>query len=198
MNSYYNKNAQVFFEGTAYVDMSENYKDFLAGLPQGGKILDAGCGSGRDSRKFLEYGYDVVAMDGSVEMCRLASKFIGQDVLHKQFQEVDFKQMFDGIWAAASLLHVPSCEIEMVLCKLRDSLKEDGILHASFKYGDFEGERNGRYFNDLTQQVAEELFTRVGFNVIKIWITGDVREGRQDEKWVNILVKKLYRYKYEV
>lgn len=190
MNNYYNNNAKAFFEGTAYVDMSMQYKDFLVSIPKGGFILDAGCGSGRDSLFFKNLGYQVVAMDGSIEMCKLASEHIGQEVVHKRFQEVDFKETFDGIWAAASLLHVPSSEIEMVLGRLKDSLKPSGVFYASFKYGDFEGERNGRYFHDLTEDTAKALFTKVGFTVEKMWITGDVREGRGDEKWVNLLVRK--------
>ncbi len=190
MNNYYNTYAKEFFEGTAYVDMTMQYKDFLENVPKGGKILDAGCGSGRDSRMFKTYGYNVVAMDGSKKMCKLASEHIGQEVVHKRFQEVDFKETFDGIWAAASLLHVPSSEIEVVLGRLKDSLKPSGVFYASFKYGDFEGERNGRYFHDLTEDTAKALFTKVGFIVEKMWITGDVREGRGEEKWINILAKK--------
>ena len=196
MNNYYNNNAKAFFEGTAYVDMSGQYKDFLANLPEGGSILDAGCGSGRDSLFFKKLGYQVVAMDGSVEMCKLASEHIGQEVVFAKFQEVDLKkltngqELFDGIWAAASLLHVPSSEIESVLGKLKDVLKQDGIFYASFKYGNFEGERNGRYFYDLKEDTAKALFTKIGFKVEKMWITGDVREGRGDEKWINILVRK--------
>ena len=190
MTNYYNTNAKDFFEGTAYVDMSEQYKDFLTYIPKGGKILDAGCGSGRDSRIFKEYGYDIVAMDGSIELCKLASEYIGQEVIHKQFQDIDFPPIFDGIWAAASLLHVPSSEIDMVLSKLKESLKTGGIFYASFKYGDFEGERNGRYFHDLNEETAKVLFTRVGFKLEKMWITGDVREGRGDEKWINLLLVK--------
>lgn len=196
MGNYYNEKAKEFFEGTAYVDMSRQYKDFLANLPEGGFILDAGCGSGRDSLFFKKLGYQVVAMDGSIEMCKLASEYIGQEVVFSRFQEVDVKKLtdgqhlFDGIWASASLLHVPSSEIEGVLSKLKDALKQDGIFYASFKYGDFEGERNGRYFHDLKEDTAKALFTEIGFAVKKIWITGDVRDGRSDEKWVNILVRK--------
>ena len=196
MGNYYNEKAKEFFEGTAYVDMSRQYKDFLANLPEGGFILDAGCGSGRDSLFFKKLGYQVVAMDGSIEMCKLASEYIGQEVVFSRFQEVDVKKLtdgqhlFDGIWASASLLHVPSSEIEGVLSKLKDALKQDGIFYASFKYGDFEGERNGRYFYDLKEDTARVLFTKVGFKVEKMWITGDVREGRGDETWVNILVRK--------
>lgn len=190
MNNYYNENAQEFFDGTAYVDMSANYIDFLGCIPKNGTILDAGCGSGRDSLMFMKKGYNVVAIDGSSEMCRLASEHIGQEVKQMLFQEISFKEEFDGIWASASLLHVPSQELEEVLRKLYQSLKPEGALYASFKYGTFEGERNGRYFHNLTEASAEQVFTKVGFSVKKMWITGDVREGKEDEKWINILVTK--------
>lgn len=187
MNNYYNENAKEFFEGTAYVDMSDNYKDFLSYVPKQGKILDAGCGSGRDSLIFIQKGYSVEAIDGSSEMCRLASEHIGQEVKHMLFQEVDFKEEFDGIWACASLLHVPSQELKDVLVKLFQSLKSGGAIYASFKYGDFEGERTGRYFHNLTEKKAEKVFTQAGFKVEKIWITGDVRDSREEEKWINVL-----------
>ena len=190
MNNYYNENAKEFFEGTAYVDMSENYIDFLSYIPKQGKILDAGCGSGRDSLMFIQKGYRVEAFDGSSEMCRLASEHTGQEVKHMLFQDIDFKEEFDGIWASASLLHVPSQELKDVLVKLFQSLKSGGTFYASFKYGDFEGERNGRYFHNLTEETAGEAFKEAGFKVEKMWITGDVREGREDEKWINILVVK--------
>ena len=188
--NYYDLNAQEFVDGTVDTDMTIHYNEFLPLVPENGNILDAGCGSGRDTLNFKSMGYDVVAIDGSAEMCRLASEFTGQDVLHMQFQEIEFDCEFDGIWACASLLHVPSAELETVLEKLKKSLKENGVLYASFKYGDFEGERNGRFFNDLTESKAIELFSKLNFEVIKTWITSDGREGREDEKWVNILVKK--------
>lgn len=187
--NYYDENAQEFFNGTVDADMTPHHEEFLKLIPENGTILDAGCGSGRDSLKFKSLGYDVTAIDGSKEMCKLASEYSGVNVKHMQFQDMDFTNEFNGIWASASLLHVPSTEIEMVLEKLKKSLKEDGILYASFKYGDFEGERNGRYFNDLTESSAIELFEKMDFKIIKTWITSDSRKGREDEKWVNILVK---------
>ena len=189
--NYYDKNAQEFIDGTVDTDMTIHYNEFLPLIPENGNILDAGCGSGRDTLKFKSLGYNVVAMDGSKEMCKLASEFTGEKVLHIQFQEIEFNNEFDGIWACASLLHVPSSEIEIVLEKLKKSLKENGIMYASFKYGDFEGERNGRYFNDLTESKAIELFSKLDFEVIKTWITSDSRLSREDEKWMNILVKKV-------
>ena len=106
-----------------------------------------------------------------------------------QCQEIDFDKEFDGIWASASLLHVPSDELDSVLMNLRNSLKENGILYASFKYGDFEGERNGRYFNDLTESAAIEIFEKHEFKVIETWITHDARPGREDERWTNIFLR---------
>ena len=188
--NYYDKNAQEFFDGTVDADMTQHHEEFLKLIPEKGSILDAGCGSGRDTLKFKSLGYEVTAIDGSLEMCRLASEYSGVDVKHMLFQDIDFIDEFDGIWASASLLHVPSTEIEMVLEKLKKSLKKNGIMYASFKYGDFEGERNGRYFNDLTEETAIELFSKLNFEVVKTWITSDGRKGREDEKWVNILVKK--------
>lgn len=188
--NYYDENAQEFFDDTVNADMSSHQEKFLKLIPENGHILDAGCGSGRDGKMFKDFGYEVTAIDGSVEMCKIAREYSGINVKHMQFQEINFNNEFDGIWASASLLHVPSSELDLVLNKLRKSLKADGIFYASFKYGNFEGNRNGRYFNDLTESTATEIFKRNDYNVIETWITSDSRKDREDEKWTNILVKK--------
>lgn len=188
--NYYDKNAQEFFDDTVSADMTSHYSEFLNLLPDNACILDAGCGSGRDAKYFKELGYDITAIDASAEMCRLASELTGSDVLNIRFQEIDFTDKFDGIWASASLLHIPSDEISDVLKRLKKSLKENGVFYASFKYGDFEGERNGRYFNDLDETTSRQLFESEDFKVIKTWITHDSRKGRESERWVNILVRK--------
>lgn len=188
--NYYDLNAKEFFDDTVNADMGPNYMEFLSRIPENGTILDAGCGSGRDTLNFKKLGFNVVSIDGSEEMCKLASKYTGEEVVHMQFQDITFNDCFDGIWASASLLHVISDEIEMVLKLLKKSLKENGILYASFKYGNFEGKRNGRYFNDLTEITAINLFEKTNFEIIKTWITSDSRKSRENEKWINILVKK--------
>ena len=170
--------------------MSTHHDEFLKNLHDNACILDAGCGSGRDAKLFKNLGYNVMAIDGSAEMCKLASKHSGVNVKHMQFQEIDFKNKFDGIWASASLLHVPTEEIEDVLKRLKDALKQNGILYASFKYGDFEGVRNGRYFNDLDEKTSKKLFLKLDFKIIKTWITNDSRKGREHEKQLNIIVEK--------
>ena len=78
--NYYDKNAQEFFDGTVDADMSSHHEKFLELIPENGSILDAGCGSGRDTKIFKTLGYNVTAIDGSAEMCRLASKFSGANV----------------------------------------------------------------------------------------------------------------------
>lgn len=190
MENYYNENAQAFFDGTVNADMSANYKTFLERLPKDGYILDAGCGSGRDTKKFMDMGYKVWAIDASSKMCRLASSYTGLEIKQMSFQELEEREIYDGIWASASLLHVREKGLPDVLRKLNDALKPQGILYASFKYGEFEGERNGRYFHDLKEEKAKKLFSSSGFKVINMWITGDVREGRGDELWLNIVCEK--------
>ena len=194
--NYYDENGQEFFDGTVDTDMSSHYDKFLALIPENGSILDAGCGSGRDTLKFKSLGYDVTAIDGSKKMCELASEHSEVNVRHMQFQEIEFEDCFDGIWASASLLHVPTEELGDVLKRLKRSLKENGIFYASFKLGDFEGERNGRFFNDFTEDTAINLFENAGFKIIKTWLTNDARPERHDEKWVNILVKHQKKPNY--
>lgn len=188
--NYYNENAKTFFDGTVHADMSRNYQPFLERLPLGSTILDAGCGSGRDSLAFKNKGYKVKAIDASQELCKLASAYIGEAVEQVRFQEMAFDSAFDGIWAAATLLHVPSDELISVLSKMAKALKSQGVLYASFKYGDFEGMRNGRYFHDLKEEKARVYLELAGFKVEKMWITGDVRQGRGDEMWLNVLASK--------
>ncbi len=190
INDFYNSNAIEFFTSTVKADMSKNYMPFLRLLPKGATILDAGCGSGRDSLAFKEMGYQVTAIDASEELCKLAAEHIGQEVRNIRFEELDYENAFDGIWACASLLHVSSMALPQVIQKLAKSLKNDGVLYASFKYGEFEGERNNRYFHDLTEEKARNLFTVEGLKVDKMWITRDVREGRGDEKWLNLIISK--------
>ena len=189
--NYYNKNAEVFFQDTACADMSYLYKRFLPLLPDGGRILDLGCGSGRDSRYFLKQGYQVTAIDGSAELCRLASQYIGREVLCMDFGNLAFENRFDGVWACASLLHVPRDSIKDILARIHRALACGGVLYASFKAGKGERIRGERFFNDYGQEDMEFLFAEEnGWEICENLLTGDVREGREDEQWVNVVVGK--------
>ena len=143
---YYNQSAHAYAADTLNADVSKLYEFFLSRLPAHATILDLGCGSGRDSLHFLREGYRVQSIDGSPEFCKLASQLTGQPVLCRTFEDIDFAEEFDGIWACASILHVPSTRLPLVLENISHALKKGGHLYASFKYGTFEGDRNGRYF----------------------------------------------------
>ena len=187
---YYERYANVYYENTVDVDMSEIRNKFLELLPENADVLDLGCGSGRDGKAFEEAGCYVTLLDGSAEMCKLAEITMGKEVLNMRFDEMDFKEVFDGIWACASLLHVPEEEMDQIMQKVCRALKPEGILYASFKYGEGEEYRNHRLFHDYTPQSLEEMMSRQReMEVLETWLSDDVRDGR-DEKWVNILLKK--------
>lgn len=188
---YYNKNAENFVQGTVSVDFRMMQDKFLNQLNDGAAILDFGCGSGRDTKYFLEQRYVVDAIDGSEELCKLASDYTGIPVKHMLFQDLDEKEKYDGIWACSSILHVPGKELKSVIKKMSRALKAHGIIYTSFKYGTFEGERNGRYFTDMTEETFGLLIQDIEeLEVDEYWITSDVRPGRGEEKWLNLILRK--------
>ncbi len=188
---YYNQNAENFIENTQNVDMHFAQDKFLVLLKAGASILDFGCGSGRDTWYFLDKGYQVTATDGSAELCRLASAFTGIEVKEILFQELEDIDIYDGIWACSSILHLPKAELLPVLQKMCLALKDNGAIYTSFKYSDFEGERNGRYFTDFTEVAFKEFIAEIPeLRIEDYWITGDVRPGRGDERWLNLILRK--------
>ena len=188
---YYNQNAAAFVENTRNVDFHPIQDEFLEKLPAGACILDLGCGSGRDTKYFLERGYEVDAIDGSKELCALASEYTGIPVKCQLFQELDETRKYDGIWACSSLLHLSLGELDEVLYRIEKALKPQGILYMSFKYGVFEGERNGRYFLDLTEEKLEQLVKKhTSLQQLRNFLTEDVRPDRE-ERWLNLFLKKI-------
>ena len=184
---YYNKNADSFFAGSLNADMTEVQNRFLSYVPVGGKILDAGCGSGRDSKAFMNAGYEVVSFDASEEMCKRAIEYIGKEVLNMRFEDVSFIHEFDGIWACASLLHVPERELPEILKKMKNALKPNGIIYASFKYGEGTTIRGERQFSDFSEISIVPLFEAAGFEIVSNIVGADSRPGRGNEKWVNVI-----------
>lgn len=189
--NYYNNNAKQFVETTVNVEFHHMQNKFLEKLQKGAYILDFGCGSGRDTKYFLERGYQVDAIDGSIELCKLASEFTGITVKHMYFQELSEIEKYDGIWACSSILHLGLEDLEVVLKKMSLAVKLGGVIYTSFKYGDFSGERNGRYFTDMTEDSFSKLLQKIeGLEVEEQWITTDVRPGRGEERWLNLILKK--------
>ncbi len=203
---YYNKYAVEFSKDTFDVKFTETQDLFLSLLKPDSYILDFGCGSGRDTRYFLQQGYRVEAIDGSKSLCEIAQKNTGIPIRQMLFQDLREIDEYDGIWACSSILHLAKSELLTVMKRMVQALKENGIIYTSFKYGDFEGERNGRYFTDFTEKSFTEFLEKLKiFNentkntedkvseiiIEKIWITEDVRPGRGDEKWLNLILRKI-------
>ena len=190
----------------AYTSFAQVYDLFQDNIPYGewadylksllneygvkdGLVLDLGCGSGRDSRYLEEAGCYVTPMDGSPKMCSLAEIYTDLEVLCLTFEEMEFQEVFDGIWASASLLHVASKDMPRILKKVYDALKPGGVAYMSFQYGEGEEYRNGRFFCDYTEKTMKKLLqAESDFEILDIYQSDDVREGRP--RWLNVLVKK--------
>ena len=187
---YYNKHAEEFTTSTFEVDMKSLYQPFLAELPEGARILDVGCGSGRDTLAFKNKGYQVDAIDYSEELVKKATRLTGIPIKLQSFYEIDADEAYGGIWACASLLHCQRNRLPEVLEKMVQALKPNGVIYMSFKYGDSDRYQDGRQFTDLDENQAEALLEQFD-NVqhIQQWVTLDQRPDRQ-EKWLNLLWKK--------
>lgn len=188
--NYYDNNARAFYDGTVNVEMSSLYEEFLPHLKPGSFILDAGCGSGRDSSAFKTLGFKVHAIDASHELALLAENLIAQPVEVTTFQKFNSPHSFDGIWACASLLHVPLAELPLTLNNLANTLKPKGLFYCSFKYGNEEVERGGRKFTNLNETLLDVILQDSPLSVQKTWQTTDLRQGREDGKWLNAILIK--------
>lgn len=189
--NYYDINAKEFVEGTLNVDFKATQDKFINKLPAKGYILDFGCGSGRDTKYFLAKDFNVDAIDGSIELCKIASEYTNIKVNHMYFDELSIVNKYDGIWACSSILHLSLDDLVDVFKRMSKALKDEGIIYTSFKYGDFSGERNGRFFTDMTEDSFAKLIANVeNLKVEEQWITADVRPQRGNEKWLNLILRK--------
>lgn len=188
---YYNQHAKEYVDSTRDVEFSQTQEHFLQYLEPGARILDFGCGSGRDTKYFRNRGFQVEAVDGSAEFVRIASEYTGINVRRMLFQDLDEVERYHGIWACSSILHLPCAELEVVLGKMARALRRRGIVYTSFKYGTEEGERSGRYFTNMTEAKMAGLLERIPvYDVEEMWVTFDVRPGRGDERWLNMILRK--------
>jgi 2-polyprenyl-3-methyl-5-hydroxy-6-metoxy-1,4-benzoquinol methylase len=186
---YYNQNAEGFVSRTLNLRLEHLYEPFLALLPPGAHILDAGCGSGRDSLYFKQHGYRVTAFDASEEMVQRAEQVIEQPVLHMRFDQVSFTQEFDAVWACASLLHVPKVEIDSVLSRLSRALLPGGVIYLSFRHGEREEVRDGRLFSDYTEHTLAQLISNhPDLALVHLWQKDDTR--RAGIVWLEGLLRK--------
>lgn len=190
---YYDKNADAFEEQTADLDMSAIQMRFLAHMPPSGTILDAGCGVGRDALFFAQRGYRVTAFDASAEMVARAGRRVGgmADVRQMCFEDVEWVDAFDGIWACASLLHVAEVDFRDVAGRFVAALRPSGIWYMSFKHGRGERHLNGRRFLNFTEASLRTALNGSGSDLIDVSVSGDIRAGRSDELWLNAIARKM-------
>lgn len=188
---YYNSNADQYFSNTVNVDMSECCDRFLKYVVPGGRITDIGAGSGRDIKYFKDRGYVVEGIDASEEMCRLAAEHTGVTVRCERIQDWHPQEKYDGIWANASLLHLPITEIEDFVCKAADYLNPKGVFYISMKKGIQTGhDSKGRFFTDFSEEKVQQIMLKsTAFAVADCWETGDGM-GREAFRWLNLILKK--------
>ncbi len=188
---YYNKYAAKIFEDTAELDLENLRQKFLKYLEEGDTILDLGCGSGRDSLAFYELGYDVTPLDASREMCKLAEIHTGIEVLQMAYEDMEFDEVFDGVWGCGALIHVPENELEGILERVINAMCRNGILFLSFREGDFEGFKGEQYFCEYTEEKLERILKETRrLEIKKLWSSeGQSRSG--EEQWINVLARKI-------
>ena len=187
--SYYKEHAKEFIENTKDSDMSAQYGFFEAYLSGGGTILDIGFGSGRDSLYFISKGYTVYAIDPEEEFVKYGKEIGLTNVEQLRAEVINYENIFDGIWACASLLHISSAHLNDVFKRCSRALKEKGVMYVSFKLGDFEGMRNGRFYLDLTENSLQNYLADTCLSIKETKITKDVRPER-DELWLNAILIK--------
>jgi SAM-dependent methyltransferase len=190
---YYNTYSQAFYDRTIHADLSDIYDRFLPYVPQAGRILDAGCGVGRDSKFFVSQGYQVLPFDGSVEMVRMTSQLLGQTALHLVFENIGFSNEFQAVWANASLLHVPYENLKGILQHFNRALLPSGIFYASFKYGASMRQADERVFFDMNESTIIPYLKGI-FTPLEIWKSADTRSqfaASPDRSWLHIIAKAL-------
>lgn len=190
--NYYNNNAQAFADATLSVNMGALYEPFIKHLPPQARVLDAGCGAGRDAKAFAQMGFKVEAFDASEAMVGIAQQQGDFVVEHNTFLGFTRDYTFDGIWACASLLHVPAQELPATFRHLASLLADNGVFYVSFKYGEGETQREGRHFTHCNEGLLPEFLHHTGLGIMNIWVTADKRPERAEEQWLNALLEKRH------
>ncbi len=188
---FYEENAEDFFERTVQIDMSGPRERFTALLPVCGRILDAGCGSGRDALAFHQSGFVVTAIEAAPALAARAREHTGLPIQVMTFRELIWREAFEGIWACASLLHVPRDQLVATVARLRDALTPGGVIYMSFKHGVESREPDGRLFTDLDEASAETLLTTVGrLELLQMTVEDSRKSHAVGERWLALICRK--------
>lgn len=188
---YYNANAESYWQGTKDHDVTQNIESFLAACVPGKSldILDFGCGPGRDIKYLKSLGHFPTGLDGSEEFCRFARHYTNCPILHQTFLNLKLpKEQFDGIFANASLFHIPSQELHRVLDKLHGALRTTGILFCSNPRGDDEGWQGQRYGTYMELNTIQSYMEAAGFELIHHYYRPEDKP-RSEQPWLAVVCK---------
>jgi cyclopropane fatty-acyl-phospholipid synthase-like methyltransferase len=164
---------------------------FLSKLEPGAAVLELGCGAGHDSAYMLSKGFDVTPTDGSAELASEAETLLGRPVEIMRFEELDEDEAFDGVWAEASLLHVPRAQLPDVFARILRALKPGGLFHATFKAGDDEGHDGfGRYYNYLSAELLSDLLSTAGWHSVVISEGDGSGYDGKPTRWLSMRAQK--------
>lgn len=188
---YYEKSFETYDSKTFHLDLSPQWDFFANTVRPGGKILDIGCGTGRDIIHFKNLGFSVDGLEPSKNMASIASKRTHANIFNIPVESLDIVEHYDGIWACASLLHVKKESFPYVISAILRALKYDGYLYISLKKGDEQIRlEDGRLFSLFTEEKISIIFENLpGASIIKSWSTTD-SAGRGDVVWLNMMIKK--------
>ena len=200
--NYYDENAVEFACQTVSIDMHDLYELFINQLPLKDTqcILDVGCGSGRDANYFAKQGYEVTAIDASAGLIQWAQQhYMSSRIswVHLNLSSIEnqaWKNKFTGIWACASLLHVPFLELPFIINSLLDTFTDDGMMYLSFKHGERERVDEERFFCDMDELRWKTIVAKIP-QVIEcdIWLSADKRVDCKNA-WFNVMIKRQNKH----
>ena len=187
---HYDRKAHDFWQNTRNHDVSQNYHSFLEAIKSRPpfKILDFGCGPGRDLLFFQALGHAVTGLDGSKKFVKMASANCSCKILNQNFLDLNLpNNHYDGVFANASLFHVPSSELPRILLELFMTIKSQGILFCSNPRGNnregYSDDRYGCFFNPDTWR---KYVTDAGFNEVKSYFRPSGLPRREQRWFVTI------------
>jgi len=182
---YYDATADSYASVAPHGNFITYRNEFIRALAPQSRVLDLGCGGGHASVAFLGEDFDVVPLDGSVQIAKVASKRIGVEVLVKDFYELDFESEFDGVWAAASLTHVPESDLCTVLTRVSRSIREKGLLVASFKQAETDWrDIHNRLYGATNANILADAAEGAGLGIERIDVVSGTGRTNESSFWL--------------
>ena len=189
--AFYDENAVGYALQTGQADLTQLYAAFLPLLPPGGRILDLGCGGGRDLRAFKALGFNCIGIDPSVQLAQIAAESSACEVVVARAQDMNFVDEFDGVWACASLLHLARSELPLTLVRIRKALRGGGVLFLSMQEGIGSSvASDGRFYTWYSARELSAMAVSAGLSLISQWHTPDKLLGRGTVSWINLLARR--------